>query len=92
VYLTFSAVLVVHSPTNLIGRQAHKHGRQASFTESDSGSTANVVNDTAVDERERALLLRVLDELKDLKTASFNKQAQICRLEREVLDTKKELK
>lgn len=34
----------------------------------------------------------MLDELKDLKTASFNKQAQICRLEREVLDTKKELK
>lgn len=74
------------------GRQAHKRARRASSTESDSGSTVNVENDTAVGESARALLLRVLDELKDLKTASFKQQEQICRLEREVLDTKEELK
>jgi hypothetical protein len=66
--------------------------RRASSTESDSVSTVNVENDAVAGESDKTLLLRVLDELKDLKTASFKQQELICKLEQEVLDTKEELK
>jgi hypothetical protein len=43
-------------------------------------------------EGDRALLLQVLEELKDLKNASIKQQELICKLEREVVETKEEWK
>ena len=44
------------------------------------------------DDSERSLLLQVLEELKDLKNAPTKQQELICKLEREVVETKEELK
>lgn len=73
-------------------RRTTKRVRRASSTESDRGSAINVRGETVGSESEKALLLRVLEELKDLKTASIKQQELICKLEREVVDTKEELK
>lgn len=75
-----------------VRKQANKCIRRASSTDSDSGSTVNVENETVGGEGERALLLRVLEELKHLKNESVKQQELICKLEREVSETKEELK
>src|SRR3954464_8787653 len=71
-----------------VGRQANKRIRRASSTDSDSGSTVNVENEPVRSEGDRALLLQVLEELKDLKNASIKQQELICKLEGEVVETR----
>ncbi|KAJ3487744.1 hypothetical protein NLG97_g6342 [Lecanicillium saksenae] len=69
------------------GRPASKRVRRASSTESDSESTAGDGAESAA-----ALLRKVLDELQDLKEASSKQQELIGKLEKEVVETKEELK
>jgi hypothetical protein len=64
-----------------VGRQANKRIRRASSTDSDSGSTVNVENEPVRSEGDGALLLQVLEELKDLKNASIKQQELICQSE-----------
>ena len=55
------------------------------------GSTGIVRSETLDEESERALLLKVLEELKNLKNASVKQQESIYKLEKELVDTKEEL-
>lgn len=65
------------SPSGAV-RRTIKRIRRVSSTETDLGSTFNVRNGTAGSESDRALLLRVLEELKELKDAS-NKQQEVMQ-------------
>jgi hypothetical protein len=55
------------------------------------GSMGIVRSETVDEESERALLLKVLAELRDLKHASIKQQELIYKLEGELVDTKEEL-
>ncbi|PNP37055.1 hypothetical protein TGAMA5MH_11050 [Trichoderma gamsii] len=80
-------------------KRTTKRTRRASSTDTDSESTINVRSETAGGDSERALLGRVLEEFKDfregfkdLKEQSIKQQELICKLEREIVNTKEQLK
>ena len=74
-----------------VKKLVNKRIRQALPIDSDLGPTVNVENETVGSDGEGALLLRVLEELKDLKTKSIKQQELICKLEQEVSEIKEEL-
>ena len=82
-----------------VGKRTAKRVRRASSADTDTEPTINVRSETAGDDSERALLGRVLEELKgfkeelkDLKEESIKQQELICKLEREIVNIKEQLK
>jgi hypothetical protein len=80
-------------------KRTTKRTRRASSTDTDFEPTIYVRSETAGANSERALLGRVLEELKDLKEElkdfkeeSIKQQELICKLEREIVNTKEQLK
>lgn len=65
------------SPTGVV-RRTIKRIRRVSSTETDLGSISHIRNGIVGSESERALLLRVLEELKEVKDAS-NKQQEMMQ-------------
>lgn len=73
-------------------KRTTKRTRRASSTDTDFEPTINVRSEAAGDDSERALLGRVLEELKHLKEESIKQQELICKLECEIVNTKEQLK
>ncbi|PNP37010.1 hypothetical protein TGAMA5MH_11093 [Trichoderma gamsii] len=80
-------------------KRTTKRVRRASSADTDFEPTINVRSEADGDDSERALLGKVLEELKDfkeelkdLKEESIKQQELICKLEREIVNTKEQLK
>jgi uncharacterized coiled-coil protein SlyX len=78
------------SPTDA-ARATNKRVRRSSSTASEPGPIFVLRSDTADEESERALLLKVLEKLEDLENASTKQHGLIYKLEQELVDTREEL-
>lgn len=79
-------------PATQAGAQPKKRARRTSPTDSDSDLMDRDEDGAANDDSDRALLLKVLSELKGLKDAASKQQDLICKLEQELVETKHEFK
>ena len=76
--------------TNAAKRPA-KRTTRASLIETDPEYTETVKKSRPGNETGKVLLLRVLEELKDLKSASTKQQELICELRKQAADTQREI-